>query len=317
MSVSPPSDLRVFWSVLIPLYNKQNYVETTLRSVLTQTTERPLEVVVVDDGSTDDGPARVLALADARVRLVQQKNAGVAAARNRGIREARGHWVVFLDADDLLHPQALAAYEQLSKAFPMADIVGGKDVRVDDSAFASHDFAALPEPLPMLEVRNLPAYFLQRGMPFSSSSVAMRREFLLDHALGFPEGESMGEDLDLWLRAAELSPLACTPAGLVLYRVGLAQSLMGSYRDLVLLPVWQRLRQRALSGAMRPDLRTPSLRLAAEMEVTLSRRLAKAARRSEAWQHLWAARAAARGHRWWVTFAALASGSRRLVQRVR
>lgn len=304
-----------FWSVVVPLYNKQDYVEATLRSVLQQINALPLEIVVVDDGSSDDGPARVLAMADARVRLIRQKNAGVAAARNRGIREALGDWVVFLDADDLLHPRALAAYERLSNAFPEASIVGGKDVRVDDSKLASYRLADLPEPLPMLEVQNLPAYFLRRGMPFSSSSVAMRRDFLLDHALGFPEGESMGEDLDLWLRAAELSSIACTSAGLVLYRVGLPQSLMGSYRDLIFLPVWQRLRQRAQAGSIRSDLRSPSLRLAAEMEVTLARRFANASRQREAWLHLWSARAAARGHRWWVTLLGLGTGWASLLRR--
>jgi glycosyltransferase involved in cell wall biosynthesis len=306
-----------FWSVVVPLYNKQDYVGATLRSVLNQSTGQSLEVVVVDDGSTDAGPSNVLALADDRVRLVRQSNAGVAAARNRGIFEAQGRWVVFLDADDLLHPQALDAYEKLSLAFPNANIVGGKDVRVDDSTLGGYRQASLPEPLPMCEIENLPAYFVRQGMPFSSSSVAIKRQFLLEHGLRFQEGESMGEDLDLWLRASELSSIACTSAGLVLYRVGLPQSLMGSYRDLIFLPVWQRLRHRAEAGLMRSDLRASSLRLAAEMEVTLSRRLAKAARRREAWRHLWSAREAAGGHRWWVTLLALVSGSTRLVRRLR
>lgn len=305
-----PDRSPVAWSVVIPLYNKQDYIEATVRSALAQAAGSELEVVVVDDGSVDGGPDRLVALNDPRVRLVRQANAGVSAARNRGIREARGNWVIFLDADDLLHPCALAAYAQLRDAFPEAQVLGGKDVRVDSQHLAGgHEFQPLPEPLPMREIRNLPAAFLSEGLPFSSSSVAIKRDFLLAKQLRFPEGESMGEDLDLWLRAAELTPLACTSAGLVIYRVGLAQSLMGSYRDLAFLPVWKRLRDRANSGALPGQIRKASLRLAAEMEVTLARRLATAGRSKEAWRHLASARFAARGHRWWLTALGLLVGA--------
>lgn len=307
----------VRWSVVVPLFDKQDYIESTLRSALAQVNAQDFEVLVVDDGSRDQGPARVQALVDPRVRLIRQPNAGVAAARNRGIAEARGDWVVFLDADDLLHPQAISAYGQLRSAYPEACVLGGKDVRIDSAELDNYRMEPLPQPLPMREVFNLPETFLKHGLPFSSSSVAIKRDFLVSNGLGFPVGESMGEDLDLWLRSAELTSIACTTAGLVVYRVGLAHSLMGSYRDLVLLPVWQRLRQRAQTGSMRPGLRSASMRLAAEMEVTLARRLAKAGQRREAWVHLWAARDATAGHRWWATLAALASGSTSVIRRLR
>ncbi len=304
------------WSVVVPLYNKEAFIQATLRSVLEQA-GADLEVVVVDDGSSDGSAQRVLELADPRVRLIHQANAGVSAARNRGVADARGEWVVCLDADDLLHPQALEAYQQLSTRYPQASVLGGQAERVDHAVLSAYAFSELPHPLPMFEVNNLPQFFVRRGLPFSSSSVALKREFLLAHQLGFPEGESMGEDLDLWLRAAEHSPVACAALPLVLYRVGLPSSLIGSYQGLELLPVWQRLRERALSEAMPEALRPASLRLAAEAQVTQARRLAKAGQRRQAWQHLRQARAAARGHRWWVTWAALASGSSALIARLR
>jgi len=86
-------------TVVIPLYNKRLYVKRALDSVCKQTFE-DLEVIVVDDGSTDGGPEIVKAYSDPRIRLIRQDNAGPGAARNRGIREGTAPYVTFLDADD-------------------------------------------------------------------------------------------------------------------------------------------------------------------------------------------------------------------------
>src|SRR5947209_3795753 len=86
-------------SVIIPLYNKAPYVRRTLDSVRAQTFA-DYEVIVVDDGSTDGGAAVVEGFGDPRFRLIAQPNAGPGAARNRGLAEAGGEFVAFLDADD-------------------------------------------------------------------------------------------------------------------------------------------------------------------------------------------------------------------------
>ena len=94
-------------SIIMPLYNKAAQVLDTVASVAAQTVS-DWELVIVDDGSTDDGPALVRALGDARIRMVSQTNAGVSAARNRGVELARADLVTFLDADDLWFPEFLA-----------------------------------------------------------------------------------------------------------------------------------------------------------------------------------------------------------------
>lgn len=105
------------FSVVIPLYNKQAYIADTLRTVFAQT-YADFEVVVVDDGSTDDSAATVLAHSDARLRLIRQPNAGVSAARNRGVAEARGSIIAFLDADDRWEPHHLETLADLVKLYP-------------------------------------------------------------------------------------------------------------------------------------------------------------------------------------------------------
>jgi glycosyltransferase involved in cell wall biosynthesis len=93
-------------SVIIPLYNKGAYIGRALDSVFAQTFQ-DYEVIVIDDGSTDDGPERVASYTDERLHLIRQANAGPGAARNRGIREAKGKYVAFLDADDEWLPEYL------------------------------------------------------------------------------------------------------------------------------------------------------------------------------------------------------------------
>ncbi len=108
-------------SVVIPLYNKEGQIAHTLQSVFAQTFQN-FEIVIVDDGSTDNSVEEVEKFDDSRIRLIHQTNAGVSAARNRGIEEARGELIAFLDADDEWKPEYLATQSGLYQKYPECSV---------------------------------------------------------------------------------------------------------------------------------------------------------------------------------------------------
>ena len=108
-------------SVIIPLYNKEAAIEHTVRSVLTQTCQ-DFELIIVNDGSTDSSFDIVSRIRDSRIRLYSQENVGPSAARNTGVRNAEAEWVVFLDGDDELLPDALKHFSELRERHSGIDI---------------------------------------------------------------------------------------------------------------------------------------------------------------------------------------------------
>lgn len=182
--MSPP---RV--SVVIPSYNYGAFVAETVESALAQTV-RPHEVIVVDDGSTDDTRARLAPYAD-RVRYVHQANRGLSAARNHGIAEATGDWIALLDADDLWHPEKTALQLRALERYPEARLIG--------AAAGPRD---LPERLPAESaIRPLDVLAFLLRAPFAPSSALIRRD-CFDVVGGFDEQLRAVEDRDMWLRIA-------------------------------------------------------------------------------------------------------------------
>ena len=112
-------------SVIIPLYNKEPIIERSLQSVLSQDYD-DFEVVVVNDGSTDRSADIVRSINDPRIRLIEQENGGPSKARNTGTKNARGEWILFLDADDELLPGALNYFSQRTTTVSDADMFLGE-----------------------------------------------------------------------------------------------------------------------------------------------------------------------------------------------
>jgi glycosyltransferase involved in cell wall biosynthesis len=198
-------------SVVVPTHNRCELLTVTLRSVLRQR-DVDLEVIVVDEASTDETAAILAGLGDPRVRTVRHETPrGVSTARNRGTAEARGDWVAFTDDDDLWAPDKLV--RQLHAAR-----VAGRDWAYTGSVNIADDFRiihGLP-PLPPEQVMaTLPRY---NTIPGGGSNVVVRRQTLL-RAGPFDTRLLNTEDWEMWIRLANAGPPAWVRSPLMAKRV--------------------------------------------------------------------------------------------------
>ena len=188
-------------SVVIPLYNKEKSISSTLRTVLNQTFS-DYEIVIVNDGSTDGSVEEIEKVQDDRIRLVHQPNAGVSAARNRGIEEAKGDLIAFLDADDEWKPEYLATQYHLFQKYPECSVFACNYEFRDVSGKVT---PTLIHKLPFVgEDGILSNYFEVASCshpPICSISVMVKKQALLSIG-GFPIGIKSGEDLLTWARLA-------------------------------------------------------------------------------------------------------------------
>jgi glycosyltransferase involved in cell wall biosynthesis len=289
------------FSIIVPLYNKAPYVKLTLESVLAQTLA-DFEVIVIDDGSSDGSGDIVAAFSDPRVILVRQPNAGVSAARNHGIRLARGEWVAFLDADDWLDPQYLATQWATASKHPNVSVVATQFV----SSYLGDECSFQPieqhhSKIPVEIVDDLAARWEDGGV-ICTCSVAVRASALNDLPVHFPLGESCGEDLDLWFRLNEQSAIALALAKLVVYRRSLPGSLTTNEgANTSEPPFLGRIEQRVADGTMPKRLRQSSLRLVNMLRIASARRAIEHRRRRDALWLLWRARKSLGTHQWWLT----------------
>lgn len=183
------------FSVIIPLYNKEKCIARTINSVLSQSYTN-FEIVIVDDGSTDNSAAIVKTITDSRIRLFQKENGGVSSARNYGIEKALGKWIFFIDADDILLPSSL---EKLYKVFISSeskmDIIAGNYARVTQNTtdiYCSRTYSGL------VREKDKYKYFFLNKFAMCPVSTLINKNLLRN--IRYNERFCRYEDLDFMLR---------------------------------------------------------------------------------------------------------------------
>ena len=236
-------------SVIIPTYNRSWCLSEAIDSVLSQTFQ-DMELIVVDDGSTDETPA-LLSRYDDRLRCLRQTNQGVSVARNHGIQAANGALIAFLDSDDLWQPDKLARQVDFFDRQPDALICQTEETWIRRGVRVN----------PKHRHRKPSGWIFEPSLALclvSPSAVMMRRE-LLEEMGGFDESLPACEDYDLWLRVSLRHPIHLIDEPLVIKRGGHDDQLSGA-------PGLDRYRIQALDQILsRENLSEPQAHAAAAM----------------------------------------------------
>jgi glycosyltransferase involved in cell wall biosynthesis len=195
------------FSVIIPLYNKENEIKRSIYSVLNQTIQ-DFEIIIVDDNSSDRGLAIVKSFHDPRISCIEQEHRGVSSTRNHGVNLASGDFIAFLDADDEWIPLHLETILRLIKTFPEAGMFAtASKITSEEGKPRWTIYKNIPPP-PWEGL--LPDYFRSGSLgedPVNASTVVIPKKIFHEMG-GFPEGYWYGEDTDLFGRIALKYPVA-------------------------------------------------------------------------------------------------------------
>ncbi len=194
-------------SVVVPVFNAEETVGMAIQSLVRQTYSY-LEIVIVDDGSTDASAAAISKIKDARIRVLQQGHQGLVRALRLGCAEARGEYLARLDADDVAHTRRMGTQIEYLEKHPEVGLLGTW-ARIERQDGAVQIFAP-PADDPMLR------RYLLRDNPFVHSSVMVRRA-ALEEAGGYSAGAN--EDYRLWIRIARSWKLGVLTEALVAHRI--------------------------------------------------------------------------------------------------
>src|SRR5690554_2115171 len=199
------------FSVVIPLYNKELSISNTIQSVLNQTFQ-DFEIVVVNDGSTDNSLHVLKEIDDTRIRIINKTNGGVSSARNRGIKEAKYEWIAFLDGDDLWEPNHLEEITKMMNLYPEEKVFVTSFVYSDNRQMFKH-----PRATPIFKIENYFKEAIKENLMWTSIVVVNKE--CIDKVGGFNEKLNRGEDLDLWARLAREYAITKSSIVTAIYRV--------------------------------------------------------------------------------------------------
>lgn len=202
-------------SVVIPLFNKEDYIGKTIESVLNQSFSE-FEIIIVNDGSTDNSLNIINKYKDNRIRIISIENSGVSVARNTGIKNARFDWVALLDADDWWDSSYLEEVVELIQRNPKYLIFAIGRSRVFGNYSERYSNRFLPED----GNKGLVNYYevITENFPPLNCSNAIFSKSLFDNTIGFRKGMTVHEDHDFWFRLCVNNPIMFLNKPLSYYR---------------------------------------------------------------------------------------------------
>ncbi len=221
-----------YFSVIIPLYNKSEYIEKTIQSVIDQDFS-DFEIIVIDDGSTDNGIAILKRFKDNRIKLYQQENKGVSAARNKGISKANGKYIALLDADDVWYSNHLTELQSQIIQFPDAGLYcNNYEIYLykNTKRNAQFNFSYKTD---CLIVKDFFRASIINSVAWTSA-VAFRKD-KFNVVGGFDEDLDTSEDLDLWIKLALRYDVSFNPSLTMSYRSYIHDSLTKKETNLIRL----------------------------------------------------------------------------------
>jgi len=195
--------MKVRFSILMPVYNRERYVRQAVESVLSQTFT-DFEVFAIDDGSTD-GSAEILKSFGNRIKLIQQRNQGPEVARNAGAALAQGEYLAFLDSDDFLFPSALATYDRIIRTFDSPPLILGSDVFYREGRVIPAE-AILPNPVEVVQYRD----YISKTIPLTTpNSKIVIKKSVFDEVGGLRNSTPLtfhNDDLYILLKTGTYGP---------------------------------------------------------------------------------------------------------------
>lgn len=267
------------FSVIIPLYNKEKTIRRAIYSVLDQQgiNENDVEIFVVNDGSTDASVDQVIKVAceqsHRKLTLVNQINGGVSVARNRGASLSNHPVLCFLDADDTYKRTFLNELTALAENHPKSAVYATayNFVNTNNGTVKKARLRGLIKKSRHQELANFFSIASLGDLPFCTSSFAIKRS-VFNMIGGFPEGENMGEDQDLFVKVAVSHKITFSQKPCVNYFTGVEGSLMGTQSVIEEMPFSKRLQKRIDKGDLPEHLRHSSSKYIAGHLTDLIRR---------------------------------------------
>lgn len=190
------------FSIIIPVFNKEKFIEDTLKSVLQQSFT-DYEVLIINDGSTDASEAKILAFNDARIQYFRKENEGVSEARNYGIENAKSEYITFLDADDYWYPNFLEEMFLNIGKFPEQKVFAGA-IEIENPKNVIPSSYSIPKSAESIVVNYFEASY-QEGVIFTSCAAFHKSVF---ETIGnFDPKIKSGQDTDLWIRIGLVYPV--------------------------------------------------------------------------------------------------------------